>query len=190
MIIAALACRFILGATFCLASVPKILARSQFARAVANYRLLPSRVVVAVAAVIPLVELVCATALFAGFETGIAALVIAIALVIFAVAVSVNLLRGRVIACGCAGGVAPKRITWHHVVSNLVLCGAAVFVVLAPDTAETISAPWTATASSVHVQTVLAVLLVSALVPLAANFGGAYRDARTRVHRLTREAGA
>jgi hypothetical protein len=51
-------------------------------------------------------------------------------LVGFAGAVSINLVRGRRIDCGCATAPSPRTIGWGLVVRDLVLAGMATVVVI------------------------------------------------------------
>lgn len=97
--------------------------RGDFTSDLANYRLLPPRLVVRVGRALPAAEVVVGVGLLVGalpsIFLGAAALLLA-----FAAAVAVNLRRGRSIACGCRGGVTPIR--WRIVITNLVLAAAAV----------------------------------------------------------------
>jgi uncharacterized membrane protein YphA (DoxX/SURF4 family) len=141
MAVAALACRVFLGSTFLLASVPKLAARREFERAVVNYRLLPADAARVVGRGLPWVELVCAMALLVGLFTTVAAAIVAICLIGFAGAAGLNLVRGRIMDCGCSGGAAPRTISWTLVVRNLVLAGGAIFVVVSPPALAMIHTP-------------------------------------------------
>jgi Methylamine utilisation protein MauE len=52
-------------------------------------------------------------------------------LLVFATAIAINLLRGRVFDCGCAGA-APRTIGWSHVAVNVALAGIAAIIAVAP----------------------------------------------------------
>jgi hypothetical protein len=70
--------------------------------------------------------------LLVGFLTQLAALLVANLLCVFVVAVSINLLRGRKIDCGCGGGRF-RAITWRHVGTNALLLPAAILVFVRQD---------------------------------------------------------
>jgi hypothetical protein len=131
---AAMTSRFAIGFVFLLAAIPKLVERREFERTVANYALLPSRFVPVVAAWLPRLELACALLLVLGIATAFVAAVTALLLAGFAVAVAVNLIRGREMSCGCFSTVAPRRIGWSLVAGDLLLaCMAALVVLQAPD---------------------------------------------------------
>lgn len=127
---AALTGRYVLAFVLLTAAVPKLLSRSEFERAVANYALLPYALVTPVAAWLPRIELACALTLLLGIAVSPVAAVAGVLMLAFAVAVATNLLRGRRIDCGCYSSVAPRRIGWWLVAGDLVLAGIAVTVAL------------------------------------------------------------
>jgi uncharacterized membrane protein YphA (DoxX/SURF4 family) len=96
--------RFGLGATFVYAAVAKIADPPAFAHEVFNYRLLPGAAVNALALWLPWIELVAGIAVLAGVWQKPAIAILSALLVVFVVAISINLARGRAIDCGCFGG--------------------------------------------------------------------------------------
>jgi hypothetical protein len=102
----------------------KLVDRTGFQNAVANYQLLPTRFVPYASTSVPILELAGGGLLVVGLETRVVSLSLAALLLIFALAVIVNLLRGREISCGCSG-VAEVKISWWHVNGDFVLAGAA-----------------------------------------------------------------
>ena len=96
--------RFGLGATFVYAAVAKIADPPSFAHEVFNYRILPGFAVNALALWLPWIELLAGIAVLAGFWPRGATALLSAFLVVFIVAISVNLARGRAIDCGCFGG--------------------------------------------------------------------------------------
>jgi hypothetical protein len=125
------AIRLALAAVFIPAGLAKLLNREAFARAVANYRLLPPAAVRPVARTLPVLELGAGLLLLAGLGTRLVAATLAVLLVAFALAVSVNLLRGRRIDCGCFTGPGPREITWATVARNAGLSAVAVWLAAA-----------------------------------------------------------
>jgi len=66
-----------------------------------NYRILPSGLINISSLVMPWVELVCGLALIIGLWRRPALAIITLLLVVFIVAISINLARGNAIDCGC-----------------------------------------------------------------------------------------
>jgi uncharacterized membrane protein YphA (DoxX/SURF4 family) len=132
---AAVVFRFGLAVVFLLSGLAKLPRRTEFTRAVRNYRLVPERVGSIVAKVLPPVELAAGLLLALGFGVSTVAALLGLFLVVFAGAAATNLLRGRIVDCGCFGPVAERRITWWTVARNLVLAGAAAVVVATGPTA-------------------------------------------------------
>jgi uncharacterized membrane protein YphA (DoxX/SURF4 family) len=97
----ALAARVVLGCTFIVASLDKIIHPELFARAVYNYQLLPEVAVNVVALWIPWLELVGGVFLLLGFWTPGSVLFLTGLLLVFLGALGFNLARGLDVACGC-----------------------------------------------------------------------------------------
>jgi hypothetical protein len=116
--------RLALAVLFAAAAVHKLRDRRRFDGIVLDYRLLPPRAAVRVAAALPWTELALAAALIAAPRAGLGAAVILIGTYI--VAMGVNLARGRrLVDCGC--GARPQRLSGWRVAGNLVLAGAALW---------------------------------------------------------------
>lgn len=92
-----------LGAIFLVAAIPKIADPPAFAHAIYNYHLAPGAVINAIALVLPWVEFLAGIALVAGVWKRTAAGVTGLLLLVFLVALSVNLARGNPVNCGCFG---------------------------------------------------------------------------------------
>jgi len=90
-----------LGLFFIVAALPKIADPPGFAHMVYNYKMLPGPLVNVMALVLPWAELLMGLALVAGIWRKTAAALVGALLVVFIVAISVNLLRGNAIDCGC-----------------------------------------------------------------------------------------
>jgi putative oxidoreductase len=90
-----------LGIVFVVAAIPKIADPPAFAHMIYNYRLLPGGAINALALVMPWVELFVGVALILGVWKREAAVVAGILLLVFLVAIGVNLARGHAVDCGC-----------------------------------------------------------------------------------------
>ena len=93
--------RLIVGITFLYASLDKIAHPDQFARVVYNYKILPGFLINIFAITLPWMELFCGLFLILGLFIGSSSLLISLLSIIFAIALSINFLRGIDIACGC-----------------------------------------------------------------------------------------
>jgi uncharacterized membrane protein YphA (DoxX/SURF4 family) len=133
--VAAVVFRFGLAVVFLLSGLAKLPRRSEFTRAVRNYRLVPDRAGELIGRTLPAVELAAGALLAVGLGVRPVAILLALFLVAFSAAVAVNLLRGRTIDCGCFGPVAQRQITWGTVARNLVLTATAIVVAAIQPTA-------------------------------------------------------
>jgi len=123
---AVLAARILLGGVLAVAGIGKLANHRTFALIVRSYKLVPEASVGALCWLLPLAELVLAALLFSGTLLPWAALGAAGLLVVFSLAISVNLARGhRDKPCGCCGNANGKGIGWHVVLRNLGLIGLA-----------------------------------------------------------------
>ena len=93
--------RLIVGAIFIYASIDKIKHPEQFARIVYNYKILPHFAINLFAVILPWLEMVCGLFLVSGIMTKSSALVICSLLVVFIIALSINMFRGVDLSCGC-----------------------------------------------------------------------------------------
>ncbi len=152
-----LAARWLIAGIFLRSGLAKATRLAAFHSAVTNYQLLPPALVTVVATALPVAEIAAAVLLAVGVMPVVAAGALALLLFVFAAAIAVNLARGRVFDCGCAGSaVAPRRISWGHVVVDIVLAAAAAAIAVAPPaTAELWRGP-------------------TSLVPVATQSGGAF----------------
>ena len=124
-----LAARVVVGLVFLLYGLDKIAHPDDFARAIANYRLLPEALVNLVAVTLPWIELFCGLLLLAGQWVRSAALVSAFLLSVFVIAVSITLARGLDINCGCLNTDAGRKVGVRLLAEDLLLIGAAAFLV-------------------------------------------------------------
>lgn len=86
---------------FLVSAIPKIVDPPAFAHMIYNYRLVPGGFVNAMALVMPWVELFVGLTLILGVWKREAAILAGILLVVFMVAIGINLARGHAVDCGC-----------------------------------------------------------------------------------------
>lgn len=125
-----LVARIVLGLVFLLYGLDKISHPGDFARAIANYRLLPEVLVNFVAVTLPWVECVCGLLLLSGQWVRSAALVSAFLLAVFVSAVSITLARGLDINCGCFHANEGRKIGFKLLGEDFLLLIAALFLIL------------------------------------------------------------
>jgi len=123
----ALAFRFYLGGVFVYASVYKIGYAGEFAETIASYQIVPALVLNAFALALPWLELICGGMLVAGVRVRTVSAMLGALLVVFCLAVTVNLLRETPIDCGCFSTM-DERMTWMTLVRDLTWLGMAIHV--------------------------------------------------------------
>jgi len=95
--------QFVLAAFFVVAGIAKIADPPGFAHEIHNYRMVPGALVNAMALILPWLEVVTGVALFLGIARRTCAKILGILLLVFIVALSVNLARNHPVDCGCFG---------------------------------------------------------------------------------------
>jgi hypothetical protein len=111
--------------------------RAQFRSVLAGYRLLPAALLPVAAPVVIAAELAAAVLLLITPVRAIGAWVAALLLLGYALALGVNLLRGRTrIDCGCLGFGRSDRISWWMVARNVGLAALALVTTLASSLRE------------------------------------------------------
>jgi Methylamine utilisation protein MauE len=105
-----------------------------FAAVLADYRLLPPILVAPAARLLPLAEAALAIGWLSGRARTFVAVLTAGLIALYAVAIAVNLLRGRVhISCGCGlggGSGAEQTLSWNLVLRNVLLVGLSLLPLL------------------------------------------------------------
>ena len=96
-----LICRIILGTVFIYASVDKIMNPEAFAAIISNYKLLPDFFIYAPALLLPWIELVAGSFLIAGIFIRGSSFILNGLLIVFILAITINLVRGINFDCGC-----------------------------------------------------------------------------------------
>jgi hypothetical protein len=131
----------VLAAIFGAAAIAKLRDLATFEGVVANYRLLPEGLVPLAARALPPVELMAALGLLLPATRPLAALVVTALLLLFALAIGINLARGRDrIDCGCFVGLVRQRVSWGLVARNLVLAIGGLVLTLGAGAARPLAA--------------------------------------------------
>ena len=112
----------------------KLADREGFMAALRNYQILPTIACRPMGLIIPLVELALAACWLSGLFVPAIAVTSVLLLGIYALAIGVNLVRGRVhIDCGCGFANASTKeqlLSWGLVLRNLVFMGMAGLIIL------------------------------------------------------------
>lgn len=125
-------CALLLALVFAQAAWGKFSAWAEFEGVVGNYRLLPRALVQPVAYALPPVEALLAGAVLVPATRTGAACALGTLLIGFAVAIAINVVRGRVdIDCGCFRTSLKQNLSWWLVLRNALLVVAA-FVAASP----------------------------------------------------------
>lgn len=93
--------RISLGALFIYSSIHKIESPSEFAKVIYGYGLFPQISINLLAIIVPSIELFSGLSLVFGVFPRSGALLINIMLILFIIAISINLIRGHEFDCGC-----------------------------------------------------------------------------------------
>ena len=119
---AALAVRSLVALIFLTAAYGKLRHWAVFQGVIANYRLLPEVLVAPVAYLLPPVEVLLGAALLPGLGSPWPDYVAATLLMLFALAMGMNIARGRRhIDCGCFQSALKQTLSWKLVIRNVVL---------------------------------------------------------------------
>jgi len=120
--------RVVLGGLLLLAGLSKLADRRAFREAIAEYQLLPASLERPFAAFVPVAETALGTLLLVGLATTAAAALAAPLLASFAIAIGVNMARGRSFDCHCFGNVQADRIGWPALIRAALLVLVALTV--------------------------------------------------------------
>ena len=125
-----LAFRLILGSTFIVASLDKIIHPKLFAEAIYSYQLLPVFLVNLAAAVMAMLELIIGITLIIGFLTRSSSFILSGLLLVFIIAISINLIRGLEISCGCFEVISDTKIGVDLLIRDILLLFVGIFIIL------------------------------------------------------------
>jgi uncharacterized membrane protein YphA (DoxX/SURF4 family) len=117
-----------LAGVFLYAGGIKLLDPNSLAEAIGNYRMLPGALVGPLALGLPVLEVVVGAALLWPRYTRGAAVLCALMLGAFAVAMAQSKLRGIDLDCGCFGASDAARVSWTKVTLDLTLAMLAVWI--------------------------------------------------------------
>jgi uncharacterized membrane protein YphA (DoxX/SURF4 family) len=112
--------RLVMGIIFIYASMTKIPYPAEFAKNVEAYRLFPYWSINVIAVFLPWLEMICGLFLIIGLLTRASAAVLTVLIAGFTIGLTINVIRGSPISCGCFDSVG-SQIGWYDVVRDIVL---------------------------------------------------------------------
>lgn len=161
--------RLALGAVFGVAGVAKALDQRGTREAVTNFGA-PSGIARPLSFLLPLCEIGVAAGLVLPVSAWFSALTALALLLLFMVAISVNLYRGQATDCHCFGQLYSRPLGWRTLVRNFVFAGLAAFIVWRGP-GEVGAGPWwfaqelgAGRTQAIVIELVLALLIVTAVV--------------------------
>ncbi len=122
--------RLILGATFIIASIDKLIHPKFFAEVIYSYQLLPIWLVNFTASIMPMLELVIGITLILGLFTRESSFILSGLCLVFIVAISINLIRGLEISCGCFEVISDSTIGIDLLVRDVLLMLAGILIII------------------------------------------------------------
>lgn len=125
--------RIAVGLVFIVAALDKIADPNAFAKNILNYLIVPTPMVNFMALVLPWVELLCGVALVLGIWIRTSATIAGALLVVFIIAVSMAMIQGLNINCGCFSQTGEgTKVGWPKVFENIGLTILALWVLFFP----------------------------------------------------------
>ena len=175
-VFAELVLSYLLAALFLVSGIAKVLRIADFREAVAGYNLVASSMVGPIATAVPAMELTIGMAFVIGAQRLVVALLAGTMVLVFTMAVVVNLWRGRRIDCGCYGISRERRTGWPTVSRNVMfLIATLCLVVIARSQSPTALDSQISLPAAIVVTTILAI----------AQVGSVARQVRESAQRIT-----
>ncbi|MGH2778742.1 MAG: MauE/DoxX family redox-associated membrane protein [Actinomycetota bacterium] len=127
---ALLLCRFCVATLLLLSALAKWRDRSALREVISDYRLVPHPLIAPAAWLLPRIELTVGLAMATGTLLDIAAAGAAVMGFLFGAAATINLVRGRVIRCGCFGASSTAPVSWATVGRAIAIVAMSSVVAL------------------------------------------------------------
>lgn len=121
--------RILLGVVFIYAAISKASDPEGFARAIANYKLLPIFLINILALILPWIELCAGILLVFGVLVKENSMILGGLLVVFVIAILISLARGLNIDCGCFGTVGGTKVGIQKILENIGLLLSAIILI-------------------------------------------------------------
>ena len=112
--------RLVVGGVFIWAGILKILDPLEFAQNIANYRVVSRDISFFLALVLPWLEVLCGILVILGIFRSSSSLLLSGMLGIFLVLITVTILRGLDVDCGCFGSIG-RHVDYRLLLTDIVL---------------------------------------------------------------------
>mgnify|MGYP003547699657 CR=1 FL=1 len=113
--------RLVLGFVFIYAGIEKTLEPGAFANSISNYKLIPEILINVIAIALPWIELIAGILLLFGVSVKENAMILSTLLTLFIIMISISLIRGLSIECGCFGTVGGAQIGLYKIIENILM---------------------------------------------------------------------
>lgn len=121
--------RLVLGLIFLSSGILKLTNFKWFASAVDNYRILPTFLITPASLILVIGEVIGGLGILTGTFLQVSSYMILSLLIVFVIAISINLFRKRSIQCGCGGLIGNRKISKNIIIRNLVFCVAVSLII-------------------------------------------------------------
>lgn len=125
-------CQLVLGLLFVIAGFSKVLRPDEFAIILANYRLIPTQYIGIISILLPWIEFVAGSLLLLNIYRKKAVIVISSLLIIFILAISINLIKGIDFDCGCFSPIPSdtneNKLVW--IFRDIVMFSMGLLIIL------------------------------------------------------------
>ncbi|MBC2716936.1 MAG: DoxX family membrane protein [Desulfobacteraceae bacterium] len=121
--------RFILGAIFITAGIPKILDTASFAGVIYNYHLLPDMLINIFAIALPWLEVIIGCMLVIGFWMPGTVILYNLLMIAFIGALVFNIARGLDISCGCFSTDSGDLIDMGTIFRDIIILIASMYLI-------------------------------------------------------------
>ena len=126
-----IAFRLIVGGIFVIASYHKILDTPAFAVTVEGYDILPDFLVTPFSYALAYAELIFGLMLIVGYKTRFASVMMIVMLVVFIIAIGINMARGEEEACGCFGvEEGGTELGWKTIIRDIIFLVMSFHILL------------------------------------------------------------
>ena len=112
--------RLVVGGVFIWAGILKILDPLEFAQNIANYRVVSRDISFSLALVLPWLEVLCGILVILGIFRSASSLLLSGMLGVFLVLITVTILRGLDVDCGCFGSIG-RHVDYRLLLTDIVL---------------------------------------------------------------------
>jgi len=115
--------RLFIGSLFFLSGTLKLFEINKFNIIVAKFNIIPINLVPIFSIALILSEIICGLFLIIGIYIKISSYVLILMNISFIIAISINIIRGNIIDCGCFGRLFSEKIGWRLLFRDFILLG-------------------------------------------------------------------